>query len=95
MTVCQKTTQTSYTDKLDLSRLASYYYDVITYVGDAEGATTSTNTVLVGEAFAIPYSENFSNSEIFQLFTVIDANTVRHGSGKTSAQRALTASRNL
>lgn len=74
VTVCQKTTQTSYTDKLDLSRLASYYYDVITYVGDAEGATTSTNTVLVGEAFAIPYSENFSNSENFKLFTVIDAN---------------------
>ena len=74
VTVCQKTTQTSYTDKLDLSRLASYYYDVITYVGDAEGATTSTNTMLVGEAFAIPYSENFSNSENFKLFTVIDAN---------------------
>lgn len=74
VTVCQKTTRTSYTDKLDLSRLASYYYDVITYVGDAEGATTSTNTMLVGEAFSIPYSENFSNSENFKLFTVIDAN---------------------
>ena len=74
VTVCPKTTETSFTDKLDLSRLASYYYDVITYVGDTEGATTSTNTMLVGEAFPIPYSEDFSNSEDFKLFTVIDAN---------------------
>lgn len=74
ITVCQKTTATTYTDELDISRLSSYYYDVITYVGTMRGETTSSNKLVVGEAFDVPYKESFDNDDDFSLFTIIDAN---------------------
>lgn len=74
VTVCQKTTETSVTDELDASRLMNYYYDVITYVGTTRGETVSSNKVTVGDALSIPYTENFSNADDFNLFNIIDAN---------------------
>lgn len=74
VTVCQKTTETTYTDVLDISRLSSYHYDIITYVGSVRGETTSSNKLVVGEAFDVPYKESFDNDDDFGLFTIIDAN---------------------
>ena len=72
--VCDKTTDRTITDRLEVSRLTYYYYDVVTFVGETQGETTPSNKILVGEAFSIPYTENFSNADNFNLFTVIDAN---------------------
>lgn len=72
--VCAKTTDRTITDHIDVSRLTYYYYDVITFVGETQGETSVSNKILVGEAFSIPYTENFSNADNFNLFTVIDAN---------------------
>lgn len=74
ITVCQKTTETTFTDELDISRLGSYSYDIITYVGSVRGETTSSNKLVIGEAFDVPFKETFDNADDFGLYTIIDAN---------------------
>ena len=61
-------------ETLERQKLTSYYYTVTPIHEGLSGATATSNKVLVGDAFTVPYIENFDNSADFDLFTVIDKN---------------------
>lgn len=65
---------TSFTDTPESVILSAYWYEVIAHQGNLEGKSSSTNKILVGEAFTAPYNESFDREADFNLFTIIDAN---------------------
>lgn len=67
-------TETTFSETIEEGPLSSYWYDVTAYAGVLEAEPVTSNKVLLGNAFTVPYSEDFSNAENFSLFTVINAN---------------------
>lgn len=67
-------TQTTYTDTPESSTLSAYWYEVIALAGNLESEAATTEKLLVGDAFTIPYNESFVREADFNLFTVVDAN---------------------
>ncbi len=72
--IADRLTTTTYTDTPASMSLSAYWYDVIAFSGNSEGAAATTGKLLVGDAFTVPYSETFDREANFELFTVIDAN---------------------
>lgn len=56
------------------SALKRYYYRVYAVNSDKTGNYSESNRNLYGDAYAVPYSEDFKTDETQPLFTIIDAN---------------------
>lgn len=54
--------------------LQSIFYEVTPVNGDAVGATTKSNSCVSGSSIALPWSEDFTEANSLDLFTIIDAN---------------------
>ena len=65
---------TIFTDKVDPIVLSEYSYDVIPFAGALQGESSRTDKILVGDAFEVPYEEDFDSDSNFGLFTVVDVN---------------------
>ncbi|MBP3251581.1 MAG: choice-of-anchor J domain-containing protein, partial [Prevotella sp.] len=64
-----------YFDELpEQTGLRSYRYTVVGWYADKTGEEATTPTVNVGQAQEIPWREDFSDSQTFSQFTVIDVN---------------------
>lgn len=64
----------SFSETLEFDQLTALYYMVTPIYDGAECEPTSSNHVLVGEAFDLPYSQYFDAPDALELFTVVDAN---------------------
>ncbi len=73
-TVCNSTKETTFSEQVDATRLTSYSYEITSFSGANRGATASADRVLVGDAFSIPYSDDFTNGNDYTLYTIVDAN---------------------
>lgn len=72
--VARNYTKTKFEETLPKQKLTSYCYSVTPFYEGLQGQTAKSNRVLVGDAFDVPYYENFDNAEDFNLFTVVDNN---------------------
>ncbi len=72
--IADKLTATTYTDTPDALSISAYWYEVIAFSGNSEGGSATSDKILLGSAFTVPYSETFDRASNFDLFTVIDAN---------------------
>lgn len=72
--VAKDYTQNSFKQKINATKPLKYWYVVTTYWNTTEGDEVSSNKVIIGPGYSLPYSEDFSSSSAFGLFTVIDAN---------------------
>ncbi|MGM9833626.1 MAG: choice-of-anchor J domain-containing protein [Candidatus Limisoma sp.] len=72
--IADKLTATTYTDSPNLLSLSAFWYEVIAFSNNLEGGSATTDKLLIGEAFTLPYEETFDRASNFNLFTVIDAN---------------------
>lgn len=73
-------TDTTYTETIAKGEMASYSYLVTPINHEMRGDSTFSNKAVFGDAFNVPYSENFdSKSDLDDFFTIIDAN----GDGST------------
>ena len=59
--------------------LQSTYYEVTPVNGDVAGTSVRSNALVTGSSVGLPYSEDFTESTAFDLYTAIDAN----GDGST------------
>ena len=71
VTVAQALSGNQFTEPLQ-SKLERYYYRVYPVNADKTGAVAESNKVLYGNAYEVPYSEDFSSDETLPLFTIID-----------------------
>ena len=65
---------TSYADNFSSETLQSIYYEVVANNGDLNSQPGVSGKVLVGESVALPYSQDFTDENSLDLFTIIDAN---------------------
>lgn len=65
---------TELTEDIPATKLAKYWYVVTPLAEGAEGAETSSGKVIAGNAGELPYTEDFSTTSGFGLFTTADAN---------------------
>lgn len=72
--VASKTSNTTVSDVLPQKELTAYYYGVTAYNGTMASETAKSNKQTVGDAFNVPYSEDFSTDDAYALYTVVDAN---------------------
>ena len=70
--VASHLTDTTYTSVLPDGVLTNYRFAVQAEFKGKVSDTTRTATVQYGDAFSVPYSEDFSDDSHFDLFTVID-----------------------
>lgn len=62
-----------YTFTIEQANAERCFFDVIPYVDNATtGLPMSSNKLLVGKAFEVPYSEDFSSNDNFLLYTIIN-----------------------
>ena len=74
--------QTSFTEDIEADKLAQYWYVVTPAAGGMEGEEASSNKVVMGPGYEMPYEEDFSTTTRFNQFTLMDAN----GDGRTWQQ---------
>lgn len=75
ITVATATPETSFMEALDnTGDLKSYYYEVTAVNGELAGEKAASNTIVLGDALELPFSENFMTQAGFDRFTVVDAN---------------------
>ena len=73
--VCEGTSATTFTDKtVSKDLLTAYRYRVVAYAGNLAGGEANSSQVLTGDPFVTPYREDFTNSNNWNLFTVLDIN---------------------
>lgn len=73
VTVANGLTDTAFADPAP-STLHRYYYRVYPVNNDKTGDYAESNRVLYGDAYSVPYSDDFDSEETQPLFTIIDAN---------------------
>lgn len=73
-TVASKLTETSFSESIISDDLTQYYYTVAATYNYKTGAIATSNAVLAGNAYDVPYLQTFDNESDFNLFTVDDAN---------------------
>ncbi len=79
-TIVSSNATSPYKEVVELSRPARCFYDVIPYIDEStQGMPMSSNKILTGTPFAVPYSEDFSSTSNVIAFTVEDVN----GDGST------------
>lgn len=71
----------TYTDHIaNEGPIQPYSYEVVPFIdADNLGEAATSNTVSVGAALELPYSQDFSQEDCMDLFTIVD----RHNDGKT------------
>ncbi len=67
-------TKTNFSETISSPILTEYWYEVTAYSGTKRGETAESNHLKLGTAVTVPYSEDFSTAEGFNLYTVIDSN---------------------
>ena len=73
--VATATKETSFREELsNEGELTAYRYEVTPLNGDLEGETATSNTIVLGDALEVPFTEDFYKEEGFNRFTVVDAN---------------------
>lgn len=72
--VANRLKATTFTESVSPLVLSAFSYDVIPFAGQLQGPAATTEKVLVGDSFEVPYTENFDSDADFNLFTVVDAN---------------------
>lgn len=70
-TVAMSYKDTSFSETLP-SGTATYYYEVTSYAEGEQGGTGRSNTVFVGSAFNVPYSQDFDDPNSLDGFTIIN-----------------------
>ena len=68
-------TSTTYTEPALTGELQSTYYEITPTNGDVAGATTKSNALATGSSLALPYSQDFTDANALELYTVIDENS--------------------
>lgn len=63
---------TSFTETISDTQPQSIYYDVVPVVEGMAGEAASSNRVVVGEAFSVPFEETFDDANRFNLYDIID-----------------------
>lgn len=74
ITVAHDLTATTFSQQLSSSQLTSYSYAVKAKNADQESVESRSNSALIGDAFDVPYFEDFDNEANFKLFTIVDNN---------------------
>lgn len=72
--LADKITSLQYNDTLPKGKPTGYYYTVTPYNKDVAGSSKSTEKIVVGEPYDVPYLEDFQDQKTFDAFTVDDAN---------------------
>lgn len=67
-------TSTTYTEPALTGELQSTYYEITPTNGDVAGATTKSNTLATGTSLALPYSQDFTEANALELYSIIDGN---------------------
>lgn len=65
---------TKFEETLEKGKLTSYYYTVTPFYEGKMGQLSTSNKILIGEAYQVPYEEMFNTTEDFEVYTVIDNN---------------------
>ena len=73
--VAKNLSATSFSETITSDNLTQYYYTVCATYNYKTGATATSNTVLAGKAYEVPYLEPFNSESAFNLFSVDDANS--------------------
>lgn len=66
-------TVTTYTDN-SITELGNYYYSIQAVTSAGMSATVTSATMILGPALPLPYICDFSTNDLFDLWTIIDAN---------------------
>lgn len=72
--VAENITATTFSETLDLGSLAIYKYGVEANNGTLTSALTISDGTALGNSIEPPYFADFTNEDVFNLFSVIDAN---------------------
>lgn len=72
--VSTKQSATTYAEKITPGSMVSYRYGVVANNASQQSDTARSNNSLLGDAVALPYSEDFSSDEALSFYKVIDAN---------------------
>lgn len=81
VTVAERQSATSFSEPYSKDGLNSYSYGVTVHYGELSSDEVISGKILAGGAFNVPYSEDFDDVNIGDLYTIIDV----HGDGKTWA----------
>lgn len=74
VTVNERCTTTSFSERLVEEPYRSYYYEVTPSNGSLVGEASQSELVNYGSPFALPYVQTFDDPESLGLYTIIDAN---------------------
>lgn len=64
----------SYVDVLEPTTVAMYSYDVVAVNHAHKGKPATSNAVMFGQGYNVPWQENFDSQSSLNLFTIIDSN---------------------
>ncbi len=70
--VADKTFLNMFSETVSCDELASYYYTVCAVNHDKTGEAAGTEKVTVGEAFNVPFDDDFSTQDYYGLYDVAD-----------------------
>lgn len=73
ITLAEGLTATTFTDEADLP-LANYRYSVYAVIGDSLSEGVTSNAMVFGGAFELPYEARLDDADEAALWTVVDAN---------------------
>lgn len=73
-TIAKRITSTAFTETLPKKQLTAYHYNVIAYNGNMASDAASSNKVTFGDAFEVPYTDNFESDDSYSLYTVVNVN---------------------
>lgn len=71
VTVATAIKETSFTEKLAADRMAAYSYGVTAVQHDIRSSEAVSDKVVVGEAFDVPFIDDFSTDDLYALYTVV------------------------
>ena len=73
-TVATGISATTCTDKIDSNVRTEYCYKITAKTNGGTSATASTNTIIYGTTWPVPFNEDFSQPGVERLYTVADVN---------------------
>lgn len=74
LTVASDLRATSFTDVLGVGRVGKVFYVVTPRCGDNRGESITSEILLAGGAYGLPYFEGFDNKAAFESYHVVDVN---------------------
>lgn len=67
-------TATTFSETLPEQQLTAYHYEVTAINGTRVSQPAKSNSVAVGDAFDVPFADDFSTDDNYGLYTVVNAN---------------------